>query len=101
MDQFENTKKERHLAINLDKLSFMCVVMEMGHSTINEYLNYTTNESDIRFILYNLLKALNFIHSANLIHRDLKPSNILIDENSQVKIVDFGLSRTMPKLSIE
>ena len=54
---------------------------------------------DIKFILYNQLKALNFLHSANLIHRDIKPSNILIDQYSRVMICDFGMARTVPKLS--
>ena len=35
----------------------------------------------IKMILYNLLCAAKYIHSANVIHRDLKPSNILINEN--------------------
>ena len=77
----------------------MCVVMELGHSELGSFLNETRDESDIKVILYNLLKALNFIHSANLIHRDIKPSNILIDRYSRVKICDFGLSRTVPKLT--
>lgn len=34
------------------------------------------------------------MHSAGVIHRDMKPSNILIDEYCNVKICDFGLSRT-------
>lgn len=35
------------------------------------------------------------MHSAELIHRDLKPSNILIDSNSNIKVADFGLSRSV------
>ena len=48
-----------------------------------------------------MLKSLNFLHSANLIHRDIKPSNILIDQYSRIKICDFGLCRTVPKLNDE
>lgn len=39
-----------------------------------------------------MLCAINFIHSTGVIHRDLKPANVLVDENSHVKICDFGLS---------
>jgi len=47
-------------------------------------------------ITYNLLCCLNFLHSANVLHRDLKPANILINESLDVKLCDFGLSRTDP-----
>ena len=50
-------------------------------------------ENFVIMILYNLLLALNFIHSANVIHRDFKPANILVDSNSMIKICDFGLAR--------
>tara|TARA_B110000208_G_C11664624_1_gene392961 strand:+ start:162 stop:1022 length:861 start_codon:yes stop_codon:yes gene_type:complete len=43
--------------------------------------------------MYQTLCALNYMHSANIIHRDMKPSNILVDEKTDVKIIDFGLSR--------
>jgi len=53
----------------------------------------------VKKIMYSILKAILYIHSAGLIHRDIKPSNILIDENDCVKICDFGLSRpTLTKL---
>ena len=50
-------------------------------------------EDQIVYIIYNCLRALKYIHSANIIHRDLKPSNILINADCSIKICDFGLSR--------
>lgn len=40
-----------------------------------------------------MLRALKFVHPAGVVHRDLKPSNILINENCDLKICDFGLAR--------
>lgn len=51
------------------------------------------DEEYCQFYLYQILRALKFIHSANIMHRDLKPRNILIDDNNDLKICDFGLSR--------
>lgn len=49
----------------------------------------------IRYVLYQLLKALKYIHSAKLLHRDIKPSNILIDASCRIKLCDFGLCRSI------
>jgi mitogen-activated protein kinase 15 len=49
----------------------------------------------IKFILYQLLKGLKYIQSAEIIHRDLKPSNLLINSDCQIKICDFGLARSV------
>ena len=54
-------------------------------------------EDHVVSIIYNILSALNFVHSANIVHRDMKPANILMDDNCQVKICDFGLSRCLHK----
>ncbi|KNE61994.1 CMGC/MAPK/P38 protein kinase [Allomyces macrogynus ATCC 38327] len=48
----------------------------------------------IQYFLYQILRGLKYIHSAGVIHRDLKPSNILVNENCDLKICDFGLART-------
>ncbi|CEJ54541.1 Putative Mitogen-activated protein kinase HOG1 (Fragment) [Penicillium brasilianum] len=49
----------------------------------------------VQYFFYQIMRALKYIHSAGVVHRDLKPSNILIDENCDLKICDFGLARTV------
>ena len=48
-----------------------------------------------QFIMYQLVKALKYMHSAALLHRDVKPSNLLLNSECQVKIADFGLARSI------
>jgi mitogen-activated protein kinase 15 len=48
-----------------------------------------------QYIIYQVLKALKFMHSANLLHRDLKPSNLLLNSECHVKVGDFGLARSL------
>ncbi|KAM3127436.1 hypothetical protein pb186bvf_020469 [Paramecium bursaria] len=43
--------------------------------------------------LYSCIMALNILHENNIIHRDIRPDNILITEDGQVKVADFGLSK--------
>ena len=46
-----------------------------------------------QYFIYQLLRGLKCIHSADVIHRDLKPSNLLVNSNCDLKICDFGLAR--------
>ena len=50
-------------------------------------------DQHVQYFLYQLLRGLKYIHSCNVLHRDLKPSNLLVNENCDLKITDFGLSR--------
>lgn len=52
-------------------------------------------EKHKKWILYQICKAMFYLHSAGLIHRDLKPSNILVNENCDAKLCDFGLVRSL------
>ncbi|MFO7030680.1 serine/threonine protein kinase [Limnospira fusiformis CCALA 023] len=51
------------------------------------------NESQIRYLLNNLLPVLEFVHSENIIHRDIKPENIIRSANGQLVLVDFGAAK--------
>lgn len=44
--------------------------------------------------MYQLLRGLKYVHSANVLHRDLKPSNLFLNANCDLKLGDFGLART-------
>lgn len=44
-------------------------------------------------IVIKICDAIHFAHQRGVIHRDLKPTNILIDQNNQPKVLDFGLAR--------
>eukprot|EP01135_Chromosphaera_perkinsii_P011098 Nk52_evm7s2340 gene=Nk52_evmTU7s2340 len=48
-----------------------------------------------KWIMYQILLCIRYMHSGKVIHRDLKPSNVLLDENCQVKVADFGLARSL------
>ncbi|KAK9127243.1 hypothetical protein Syun_016040 [Stephania yunnanensis] len=62
--------------------------------------NQALSEEHSQYFLYQILRGLKYIHSANIIHRDLKPSNLLVNANCDLKICDFGLARTASESNI-
>ncbi|KAH9274861.1 hypothetical protein BASA83_002571 [Batrachochytrium salamandrivorans] len=78
------------------------LVFEHVDHTILEDLDRNPNglsddreHGSARKCMWQLLKAIDFLHSHNVIHRDIKPENILVSINSVVKLCDFGFARTL------
>uniref|UniRef100_A0ACD5V9F5 Uncharacterized protein n=1 Tax=Avena sativa TaxID=4498 RepID=A0ACD5V9F5_AVESA len=71
------------------------VVFELMESDLHEVIksNDDLTPQHHQFFLYQLLRALKYIHAANVFHRDLKPKNILANSDCKLKICDFGLAR--------
>lgn len=71
------------------------VVLDLMESDLHQIIHSSQplTLEHVRYFLYQLLRGLKYIHSANVLHRDLKPSNLLVNENCELKIGDFGMAR--------
>ncbi len=61
-----------------------------------DYMEKPDNESGPDFIVQvteKMLSAVSFIHQSGMLHRDISPDNILIDENGDPVLIDFGAAR--------
>ncbi len=68
------------------------IVLDLMESDLHRIIHseQELTAEHVRYFLYQILRGLKYIHSANVLHRDLKPSNLLVNENCELKIGDFG-----------
>mmetsp|Transcript_69374 Transcript_69374/g.181813 ORF Transcript_69374/g.181813 Transcript_69374/m.181813 type:complete len:341 (-) Transcript_69374:87-1109(-) len=70
-----------------------CLIFESVDAQDWKTLYPKLSPADIRFYLYQVLKALDYSHSQGLMHRDVKPHNIMIDPvKREVRLIDWGLA---------
>ncbi|KAL0395821.1 UNVERIFIED_CONTAM: Casein kinase II subunit alpha-2 [Sesamum calycinum] len=69
------------------------LIFELVNSTDFKVLYPTLTDYDIRYYIYELLKALDYCHSQGIMHRDVKPHNVMIDhELRKLRLIDWGLA---------
>lgn len=56
------------------------------------------DDERLMYIVEDIALGMAYLHDRKVLHCDLKSSNVLIDSNWNVKLCDFGLSRTKSKL---
>ncbi|GAN08620.1 cyclin-dependent kinase 10-like [Mucor ambiguus] len=80
------------------RLESIFLVMEYCEQDLGSLLDMVPtpySPSEIKCLMLQLLKGLEYCHSHSIIHRDLKMSNLLLTSSGLLKIADFGLARTL------
>ncbi|KAK2580501.1 hypothetical protein KPH14_006237 [Odynerus spinipes] len=83
-----------HPSSSLEDFQHVYLVTHLMGADLNNIVRTQKLSDDhVQFLVYQILRGLKYIHSAGIIHRDLKPSNIAVNEDCELKILDFGLAR--------
>lgn len=84
------TFRSRHVLISRP------VIQELMETDMHRVIRTQDLSDDhAQYFVYQTLRALKALHSADVIHRDLKPSNLLLNANCDLKVCDFGLARSV------
>ena len=67
--------------------------MEYDFSGLFKTFKHKYQISEIKCIMYQILCGVGYLHKCNVIHRDIKTANILLNNNGEVKVGDFGLAK--------
>jgi mitogen-activated protein kinase 1/3 len=82
---------------NTETFDTIYLVLELAESDLKKVIKSAIHLQikHIQTVVYNLLCAVKYLHTSNVLHRDLKPANVLVNEDCSVKICDFGLARSV------
>ena len=109
-DYFGYIKLERQILMSLDhpfilklnysfqcKLNLYLLVDYEGGGTLFFHLNKLKRFTDDEIVFYaaEIILAIEYLHSKNIIYRDLKPENILLSQDGHIKLADFGLAKKL------
>jgi serine/threonine-protein kinase len=102
---FDRFKREREIGQKLNHPGVMKVYPDEKHSRIYmvmEWVNGHLLRDDLRGrplpteravnITARVCDALDYIHANGVVHRDMKPENIMVDEDDNIKLIDFGIA---------
>lgn len=75
------------------------IVQDLMETDLYKLLKSQQLSNDhVCYFLYQILRGLKYIHSANVLHRDLKPSNLLINTTCDLKVRGLGAHPLLPRV---
>ncbi|KAJ3719769.1 kinase-like domain-containing protein [Lentinula raphanica] len=81
---------------SLDQFTEIYFIQELMQTDLHRVIRTQhLTEDHCQYFVYQTLRALKSIHSADIVHRDLKPANLLLNANCDLKVCDFGLARSI------
>ncbi|KAL9710276.1 mitogen activated protein kinase [Leucoagaricus gongylophorus] len=81
---------------SLEAFTEVYLIQELMETDMHRVIRTQDLSDDhAQYFIYQTLRALKALHSADVIHRDLKPSNLLLNANCDLKVCDFGLARSV------
>lgn len=80
---------------SLEAFNEVYLIQELMETDLHRVIcTQRLTDDHCQYFVYQTLRALKALHSANVLHRDLKPSNLLLNANCDLKVCDFGLARS-------
>ena len=80
-----------------ESINGLFLIMEyVEGKQIDEYIKTESGpipEKDLINLFVQVLEAIGYAHKKGLVHRDIKPSNIIIDNDGNIKVLDFGIAK--------
>ncbi|MBA0798668.1 hypothetical protein Gohar_009235 [Gossypium harknessii] len=85
--------KEVVVGSNLDSIFMVMEYMEHDLKGLMETMKQPFSQSEVKCLMLQLLEGVKYLHDNWVLHRDLKTSNLLLNNQGELKICDFGLAR--------
>lgn len=87
--------KSIQLPRSQEEMKEIYVINELMETDLTDIIrsDQELDDGHCQFFVYQILRGLKYLHSADILHRDLKPRNLLVNSSCDLKICDFGLSR--------
>lgn len=84
-----------YVGVNKDTFQDIYIVSDLLDTDLNTVIRskQKMSEEHLKYFIYQVLRGLKFLHSANVMHRDLKPANLLVNINCDLRLCDYGLAR--------
>ncbi|KAM6222394.1 cyclin-dependent kinase-like 3 [Rhynchocyon petersi] len=97
LKQFRHENLVNLIDVFRQKKKIHLVFEFIDHTILDELQHYChgLESRRLRKYLFQILRAIEFLHNNNIIHRDIKPENILVSQSGITKLCDFGFARTL------